>query len=229
MDGAGIQGLTVGLREKVETLLSRLELPLAELGFSFELELPSGETIRAGREHPEAKIILRNAAAAKSLLSLREDRLADSYLSGDLDLEGSLPDILKTRQLLTASHGAAWLARFIVPALLGQVAVNRTAIRKHYDLDAAFYLSFLDSTWPAYSQGIYRDKADTLASTIERKFDIATKSCQIGPDTRVLEVGPAGARTCATCCRRDHRSRRSPTRRVSGHISRQSFCRPRSH
>lgn len=177
------------LRTKIESVLGRLQEQLGELGTSFDLELPS-HTIGAGPGQPEAKIILRSAAAAKSLLSLREDRIAESYLRGELDLEGSFRDILKTRRLLRAWHGASWLARFIIPALVGQTTANRTAIRRHYDLDPSFYLSFLDPIWPAYSQGIYLDKEDTLSSAIERKFEFATQSCKIGPHTDLLEVGP---------------------------------------
>jgi cyclopropane-fatty-acyl-phospholipid synthase len=178
------------LSSNIESVLGRVQCQLGELSIRVDLELSSDRAISVGPAQARAKMIVRSAAAARNLLSLREDRLAESYLRGELDLEGSLREILKTRRLLRAGHGASWLARFIVPALIGRAAADRAAIRAHYDLDPSFYLSFLDPNWPAYSQGIYLDETDTLSRAIEQKFEFATRSCKIDRDTSVLEVGP---------------------------------------
>jgi cyclopropane-fatty-acyl-phospholipid synthase len=179
-----------GLRRKIEQVLGPFQEHLQGLGIGFDLRLPSGDTISIGLKPANSIIVIRSAEAAKGLLALSEDRLAESYLTGELDIEGSFPDILKTRRMLKGRQSISWLARFVIPALIGQATANRIAIRRHYDLDPSFYLSFLDSIWPAYSQGIYVKTDDTLSSAIERKFEFATQSCKIGLGTHVLEVGP---------------------------------------
>ena len=83
---------------------------------------------------------------------------------------------------------AAW--RFIEPLLFGQVYTNKQAISSHYNADPKLFLSFLDPIFPAYSQGVYANDDESLATALQRKFDWAIEQCRIGQGKRVLEIGP---------------------------------------
>lgn len=173
----------------IEAVTSKIGGAFREAGVSLELVTPQGRTL-LGDGPPDATVTLHSSRALRRLLLFDENGLVESYLSGEVDIEGSLPDVLKCRALLKKSHGVRWLARFIIPALFGQVFANRSAILKHYDLDPEFYLSFLDEKWPAYSQGIYESRDEPLSAALERKFAFATEACNINSGSSVLEVGP---------------------------------------
>jgi cyclopropane-fatty-acyl-phospholipid synthase len=143
-----------------------------------------------GEGEPKARVVIRTKRALRQLLSFREEHIAEAYIAGELDLEGPPDEVFRCRELLKSSHGLSWLLRFVFPLMVGQVTANRNAIHKHYDLDPAFYLSFLDRVWPAYSQGIFLEPEESLSRAIERKFEFATDACHIGPESHVLEVGP---------------------------------------
>lgn len=53
--------------------------------------LPDGRTERFGEASPQFKIILKNSDALTAISSLNEMRIAESYLRGDIDLEGDSP------------------------------------------------------------------------------------------------------------------------------------------
>ena len=163
---------------------------LGEMNMAIEVILPSKETLTLGDGKRQATIAIHNNRAARNLILMNENGIIESYLHGDLDMEGSMQDILKCRGLLKKRHGLSWLTRFAFPALLGQVFTNRVAIRKHYELDPSFYLSFLNETYPAYTQGIYEKPDETLAIATERKFAFAAESCKIHKNSHLLEVGP---------------------------------------
>jgi len=156
----------------------------------FSIELPDGNKRDVGDGEPQFEVTLRTDRAVKALGSLDEANIAEAYLQGDIDLEGDMISPFALRASLDDRHPivAAW--RFIQPLIFGQVFTNRAAITSHYDLDPKLFLSFLDPVLPAYSQGIYEHDDETLETALRRKFEYATEKCELGPSTRVLEIGP---------------------------------------
>ena len=175
---------------KIEALQQALSKPLGEMDMSIEFLLPSKKSLIVGSGKRSAVVSIHNNRAARNLLLLNENGIIESYLRGDLDIEGSLMDVLKLRSFLKSGHGLSWLTRFALPAFLGQVFANRKAIQKHYELDPEFYLSFLDSTYPAYTQGIYAAPDESLAVATERKLSFAADACKMDENSQILEVGP---------------------------------------
>ena len=156
----------------------------------FSIEMPDGAKRNVGQGEPEFSVGLHNDRAIKALRTLDEADIAEAYLQGDLDIEGDMLKPFALRASLSDSHPlvAAW--RFIQPMLFGQVYTNKQAIASHYNLDPKLFLNFLDPVFPAYSQGIYESDDEPLAKALERKFDWAIEKCELGPDKRVLEIGP---------------------------------------
>jgi cyclopropane-fatty-acyl-phospholipid synthase len=111
-------------------------------------------------------------------------------MHGDIDLYGDMLQPFALRASLDDRHPVAKVWRFLEPLVFGQVYTNKQAIKSHYDADPRLFLSFLDETYPAYSQGVYERDDEQLATALERKFKYALERCEIGPRKRVLEIGP---------------------------------------
>lgn len=83
---------------------------------------------------------------------------------------------------------SAW--RFLEPILFGQVRTNKNAIAAHYDIDPAFFLSFLDPKTPCYTQGVYENADESLEVATLRKFDYCFEKCELKLGDHILEIGP---------------------------------------
>jgi cyclopropane-fatty-acyl-phospholipid synthase len=173
-----------------EAVLSRIGESFRQAGVNAEVEVPSGERFRLGEESPRVSVHIRTRRAFTALATLNENAIAEAYLDGGIEIEGSFQEALRLRSALNRHKGFPWVVRFVVPLLTGQTFTNRKAIARHYEMPPDFYLSFLDPVWPAYSQGVFEHPDDSLSAAIEHKFELATAACRIGPDSRVIEVGP---------------------------------------
>src|SRR4051812_45136359 len=88
------QRTTLAVDQSLITLKDRLEMG----GAAIEIEAPSGKSIRLGAGEPGAKVVVRTPQAWDSLLSLDEEKLADAFVFGEIDIDGSLVDVLKCRR-----------------------------------------------------------------------------------------------------------------------------------
>lgn len=156
----------------------------------FSIELPDGEKRNFGECNPQFHVGLRNEKAIRALRSLDEADIAEAYLAGDIDIEGDMLKPFALRTHLDDRHPLVLAWRFIQPLLFGQVYTNKRAISSHYNADPKLFLSFLDPIFPAYSQGVYADDDESLATALQRKFDWAIEQCRLGPGKTVLEIGP---------------------------------------
>ncbi len=156
----------------------------------FSIEMPNGQVRTIGDGEPVFRAALRNERGVKALRSLDQANVAEAYMRGDIDFEGELLQLFALRRALDDRHPAVTAWRFLQPLLFGQVYTNRQAIKSHYDADQRLFLSFLDGTHPAYSQGVFASDDEPLASALERKFRYAVQGCELGPGKRVLEIGP---------------------------------------
>ena len=156
----------------------------------FSIEMPDGKVRRVGSGDPLFHATLHNDHAVKAVGSLDEGNIAEAYMRGDIDLEGDMLQPFALRASLDDRHPVANIWRFLQPLLFGQVYTNKNAIQSHYDADPRLFLSFLDETHPAYSQGVYESEEESLATALQRKFDYAIERCEFRPGKRVLEIGP---------------------------------------
>src|SRR5262249_8202061 len=94
--------------------------------------------------------------------SLDETRIAEAYLDGDIDFEGSMLAALDLRGFLADRHPLASLWRFIQPWLYGEVGADKSWVPQHYDYGNEFYFAFLDRKFRLYSQAVYTSEEETL-------------------------------------------------------------------
>jgi cyclopropane-fatty-acyl-phospholipid synthase len=163
---------------------------LRNSGIPCELTLPDGRTESFGEASPQFQIILKNSDALKAISSLNEMRIAESYLRGDIDLEGDLIQSFELRNMLVDSSPLVSVWRFLEPLVFGQIRTNRRAISSHYDVDADFFMSFLDRKTPSYTQGVYIDDNETLEDATIRKFNYCYEALNLKPGDHILDIGP---------------------------------------
>ena len=171
---------------RIERFIDRL----GSIESPFCIELPNGSRRPVGQGEPQFELILRNDRGVRALGSLDEGNIAEAYLRGDLDLEGDMIRPFATRASLDDRHPIVAVWRFLQPLMFGQVYANKAAIASHYNADPKLFLSFLDGEFPAYSQGIYENDEETLATAIRRKFEYCMEKCELDATKRVLEIGP---------------------------------------
>ncbi|MER6401811.1 class I SAM-dependent methyltransferase [Kitasatospora sp. NPDC001603] len=166
------------------------------------VELPGG---RALRPAPPGAPVLRLHHPRAFLHRLGESGLigfGESYQAGDWDS----PDLVALLTALASAPetlvpaGARWLRRFYVrrpPAAELPTAANaRSNVRRHYDLSNDLFALFLDPTM-TYSSALFAagpDRRPTatreeLTAAQHRKIDRLLDLADVGPGTRLLEIG----------------------------------------
>ena len=172
------------------SLLGRFARQFAAAPVSFKVTLPDGTVQNFGPAEPRFQVALKNKRALRAIASIDEGRIGEAYLMGDIDIDGDMLAPFELRGSMKDFHLITTVWRFIQPLLFGQVYTNRQAITAHYDIDPAFFLSFLDPKTPCYTQGVYEDASETLDVATLRKFDYCFRELGLKAGDHILEIGP---------------------------------------
>jgi len=170
--------------------LGRFARQFSDSGIPFVVTLPDGSMQPFGSGLPRFHVTLKNDRAIDAVISLDEGRFGDAFVQGDIELDGDLLSAFALRNSMKDLHPIATIWRFLQPLLFGQVHTNKQAIAAHYDIDAEFFLSFLDPKTPCYTQGVYLDAGETLEAATLRKFEYCYEKCRLKPGDHILEIGP---------------------------------------
>jgi cyclopropane-fatty-acyl-phospholipid synthase len=160
------------------------------LPVGFDVVLPDGSVKHLGAESCDFRVVLHNKRALRALGSLNEVSVAEAYFSGDLDIDGDIFRALSMREVLVDRDFALTIWRSIQPWLFGQSKLNKHTIASHYDHDPEFFSLFLDPEMPIYTQGVFENDDESLATAAKRKFDYCFAKLRLRPGDHVLEVGP---------------------------------------
>jgi len=131
-----------------------------------------------------------------------EERLAEAFLAGDMDVEGNLVDFLERAstwsgpEALPASAVAAGLVaevgaragELLRSAARHTLGRDEEAIRHHYDLGNDFYRLFLDEEM-VYSCAYWTAGADRLELAQTAKLELICRKLGLAPGQRFLDVG----------------------------------------
>ncbi len=183
-----------------------LNLPLA-------LRFWDGSELRLGSQPEPPTLLVRGPSTVARLV--REPGtlgLARAWVTGGLDLEGDLDELLALRQpvehvRLTIADRvrlAATALRVAGPALLEPLETpasearqrgrlhsltrDRAAIRHHYDVSNRFYELLLGPTM-SYSCASFTTADDTLDEAQERKHELICQKLALQPGERLLDIG----------------------------------------
>ena len=171
-------------------LLNYIQRRLQESAIGFEMTTYDGTTHRFGAGPASFRVNIAHPSALKAISSLDEATIAQAYVQGWFDVEGDFIKIFDLREQLHDRHPLHWLWRFLAPMLMGQVAVNKSAITRHYERDSEFFLTFLDRDFHCYTQGVFLSPDEELEVAFRRKMDYVVEECRLVPGSQVLEVGP---------------------------------------
>ena len=183
-------------------LLNYIERRLQDSAIGFEMTTSDGNTYRFGAGPASFRVSITHPSGLRAIASLDEGTIAHAYVVGWFDVKGDFIKIFDLREQLHDRHPFHWLWRFIAPLLMGQVALNKSAISRHYERDPEFFLTFLDESFHCYTQGVFLSPDEELDVAFRRKMDCVVEECRLAPGSRVLEVGPGWGAFAAHAARK---------------------------
>jgi len=164
-------------------------------------------TLAHGTPNASCTIIFRTPAALRDLLLHRNLlRLADSYLTNDVDVEGDFESLFDLRTHLSSrdlSLGTRLSLMFKALRLPGEhrnasikkwrakLTAHRNSkasISHHYDVSNEFYRLWLDPEM-VYSCAYFHTEQQSLADAQTDKLDILCRKLRLQPGQALLDIG----------------------------------------
>jgi cyclopropane-fatty-acyl-phospholipid synthase len=182
------------MNASMDRAVSRFEKRYAEFygpsgGPTFALRGPDGQQHLLGNGMPAFTIVAKDKRCVSLLATVDGLALAESYMSGGVDIEGDFETVLTNRNFFVDRHPLITAWHMYWPKVRGQVETDQRHISHHYDIEPEFFLSFLDTRHRCYSQGVYECDDEPLEDAITRKIDFALTSIEAKPGDRVLDIG----------------------------------------
>ena len=177
---------------------SLLERKLEGLSLPLAVVLPDGH--RVGGAKAAITIRLRQISALAHIAAGEVGKVAQDYVEGKLDFDGSVRDLMQiASQMIAAdptqdSGGGAtlnWWREIRQNArsrARHQVQADAQQVQFHYDVSDAFYELWLDPK-RLYSCAYFRDREMTLAQAQEAKLDHICRKLMLRPGERFLDIG----------------------------------------
>jgi cyclopropane-fatty-acyl-phospholipid synthase len=179
----------------------------------FVVRFWDGSELSASTGAPGPVVLVRSSRAIQHLLRQpNELGLARAWVTGALDLDGELEEVLAHRDRFARVsvsgrdrlRAARTAARTVGPAVLRRptavptearlkgrlhsVARDRAAVRHHYELPATFYRLLLGPTM-VYSCAYFERPDESLERAQRRKLELICRKLQLRPGDRLLDVG----------------------------------------
>ncbi|MEA3214513.1 MAG: cyclopropane-fatty-acyl-phospholipid synthase, partial [Acidimicrobiia bacterium] len=178
-------------------------------GGALPVKVEAYDGTTAGSPDSKVTVIVRTPDALRRFLHAPgELGLARAYVAGDLDLEGSIFDLVsaqdvlthlrpKPRQLVAAARllGADAVRRLPLPPeevrLRGRMHSRErdaAAVSHHYDVSNRFYELILGPAM-TYSCAVFESEADSLETAQARKLELVCRKLDLKEGMRLLDVG----------------------------------------
>ncbi|WP_024304558.1 cyclopropane-fatty-acyl-phospholipid synthase family protein [Pseudogulbenkiania sp. MAI-1] len=174
--------LTAPVEAWVKSQRHRLNLPVA-------VALPSGQTLALGEfEEPRLTIRVHSWKSLPLLLSPSVDHLAAAYVEGEIDLEGTLEDIVELGYAFALADKPEPAASFQPGHVHHTRELDREAIRFHYNVSNRFYSLWLDRDM-VYSCAYFARGDETLEAAQRAKIRHILTKIRLEPGHTLLDVG----------------------------------------
>ncbi len=176
-----------------QNLLPGFAARLSGLPANIALELPQGQ--RLGSHDATVRMSLSSWSSLARLKAGQIGALAEDYVEGKLQIEGTMRDIMRVMTgLLPGSpleSDTGWWASLLQRARSMSAhtpARDAEQIQFHYDVSDAFYALWLDPQ-RVYSCAYYREPSMTLSQAQEAKLDHICRKLMLRPGERFLDIG----------------------------------------
>ncbi|HEV7389487.1 MAG TPA: cyclopropane-fatty-acyl-phospholipid synthase family protein [Gemmatimonadaceae bacterium] len=180
----------------------------------FDVKFWDGSIDRGNNPRPPFTLVLnRPAALRRMLLPPSELSIVESYLSGDVEIEGSMEAASNLSEMVgDRLHSPVKIARLIglvlrlpgkadddladarFPERARKLGPRHTPVRDaaaiqfHYDVGNSFYQMWLDRRM-VYSCAYFRTADETLDAAQEAKLDLICRKLRLKPGDRFLDIG----------------------------------------
>ena len=165
---------------------------LARLPLKVALDWPGGH---AGNGRPDLRLHFHEPRWLGALARGQIGTLADAYVRGQLDIEGSMADLMVIAAELVGDPRPAHGARSGWQSLLSWGSRWRDLrerdaqrIQFHYDVSDDFYTLWLDPL-RVYSCAYFGDANATLAQAQQAKLDHVCRKLRLAEGQRFLDIG----------------------------------------
>ena len=142
-----------------------------------------------GEAPPLARVRLRSDRPRAALLRRDLMALAESYLYGEVEVEGDFLEVVKVTEAIapdpTPWERLAFGARLL---LRDRRRLQRESIAFHYDRPPEFFLPWFER-WRSYSHGLYASPDDTAEDAQARKLAAAVDALGLAPGMRAFDMG----------------------------------------
>ena len=171
---------------------SLIDQRLERLPLKVALDWPGG---RAGSGQPALRLTFHEPRWLGALARGQIGTLADAYVRGKLDIEGSMADLMAIAAELVGDPRQADGARSWWQSLMSWGSRWRDLrerdaqrIQFHYDVSDDFYALWLDPL-RVYSCAYFRAANATLAQAQQAKLDHVCRQLRLGAGQRFLDIG----------------------------------------
>jgi cyclopropane fatty-acyl-phospholipid synthase-like methyltransferase/DUF1365 family protein len=174
------------------------------------LAYPDGTVIGAGDETSPILTITQPDRLARRIGRHGLIGFGESYMAGEWESD-TLPEVLTvlaTDMATLVPPALQWLRPIVVASQPGSVkpsrAEARRAVARHYDLPSELFSEFLDETM-TYSSALFDRLPATwpdLAEAQRQKIDRLLDAADVGPGTRLLEIGTGWGELCIRAAER---------------------------
>jgi cyclopropane-fatty-acyl-phospholipid synthase len=167
--------------KKLTNLARRHVLPIS-------IAMPDGSTHALG-PNPAVHLTIHNTKALGALSAPSLDRLAQAYIEGWLEIEGSISEVIRQAVNLSQSELAppSALGRMI-PKSTHTKKADQASIQYHYDVSNEFYAQWLDPAM-VYSCAYFENGNESLEIAQQKKIDHILKKILLGPGQTLLDIG----------------------------------------
>ncbi len=155
------------------------------------VKLPSGQTAGCPQQEAIASIHVRSRRVLWKLLVNPDLEFGRAYARGEIDVEGSLADLL-TAAYARAPRSTSWRLRLgqalgLYHRAIGAERARRNA-RHHYEVGDDFYRSWLDPTL-TYSCAYFARREAGLEEAQRAKLELVCRKLDLRPGQTVVEAG----------------------------------------
>ena len=174
-------------------LVPESSFPMSILPEDIALTLPHGQ--RLGAKDASVELSFSNWSSIARLKAGQIGGLAEDYVEGKLQFEGSMRDVMRAMAKLLPGNPvqsntrwwSGWLQR--AKSLAAHTPLkDAEQIQFHYDVSDAFYALWLDPR-RVYSCAYYRQTGMALAQAQEAKLDHICRKLMLQPGDRFLDIG----------------------------------------